>query len=267
MLWRLLRQQRLLCVLAARASAEYSFTLQPGWPPLEQLEAGVAKRLTLIRHAEGWHNKDGREMANYYSDKLFTTDTYWDARLTPEGEKQAYLIAVKQQWRQQKGLPEVVVVSPLTRAIQTATIGFPNTTTANGIKFVAPPFVATSLARERIWIHSCDRRRPRHELEAEFPHVNFADVAHGDDEMWDNKEDQPSADDSAACTARARALLEWLWARPEKDIAVVTHWVFLRQLFRMFPDRLEWSGPFGNAELRHVSLVRSVTAPSNKDEV
>ena len=36
--------------------------------------------------------------------------------------------------------------------------------------------VATSLARERIALHTCDQRRARSELQAEFPHVDFGEV-------------------------------------------------------------------------------------------
>lgn len=168
-----------------------------------------------------------------------------------------------------------MVVSPLSRAIQTASIGFANATTSTGVRVVAPPFVATSLARERVWVHTCDRRRSRAVLEAQFAHVDFSEVAEGDDDMWAHKEDEPSADDSRAASQRARLLLQWLWERPERDIAIVTHWVFLRQLFRLFPVRREWSDRFGNVEMRHVTLtlsaegsgVASAGPKRTKDEV
>jgi hypothetical protein len=45
----------------------------------------------------GWHNKDARELPNYHTDQLGMTETYWDARLTPEGEMQAGLISVRER--------------------------------------------------------------------------------------------------------------------------------------------------------------------------
>ena len=152
-----------LCVLA-RASAH--LTLHPGWISVDDVADGVGKRLTFVRHAEGYHNKDAAELPNYYEDRLYETNAYWDPKLTPLGEEQSRSIAMKQAWRQQQGLPELVVVSPLTRAIQTATIGFANHSSPGG-DIRAPPFIACSLARERIWIHTCDKRRERTELEAQ----------------------------------------------------------------------------------------------------
>ena len=43
--------------------------------------------------------------------------------------------------------------------------------------------------------------------------------------MWGRKEDQPSESASEACSTRALHFLQWLMARPEKRIAVVSHWV------------------------------------------
>ena len=112
-------RRRLLCGLAAfhqSSAASAELTIRPGWLSEADVSLGKGKRITFIRHAEGWHNKDGREKENYYADKLFLTSAYSDASLTPDGKEQAYTIAVKQQWRMQNGKPDVVVVSPLTRA-------------------------------------------------------------------------------------------------------------------------------------------------------
>jgi hypothetical protein len=49
-------------------------------------------------------------------------------------------------------------------------------------------------------------------------------------------------------------LLQWLHARPEKAIAVVSHWVFLRHLFSLFPAP-ELIAEFGNAEMRVTTLL------------
>lgn len=66
------RGHRLLCLLATRSctTCAAELTLLPGWPSVAELDETQVKRLTFIRHAEGWHNKDGREKANYYSVRL-----------------------------------------------------------------------------------------------------------------------------------------------------------------------------------------------------
>lgn len=238
-----------------------TLALVPGW---QYSASHVFKRLSLIRHAEGWHNKDHRELPNYDTDKLGHTMHYWDAKLTPDGEAQAARLSTELAPQLQAGLPQLVVVSPLTRTLQTASIAFPS----GGPR---PPMVATSLARERIGLHTCDRRRPRSALAVEFPHVDFSEVTSEEDEMWDHKEDPPNGSHlpqySTRCSARASRLLEWLWRRPETDLALVSHWVFLRHLLRPF-DHPELHQTFGNAEQRQVTLLlRNASGDGTSDEV
>eukprot|EP00967_Tisochrysis_lutea_P060939 scaffold78013_cov37-Tisochrysis_lutea.AAC.2 len=79
------------------------------------------------------------------------------------------------QWRQSEGIPQLIATSPLTRAIQTVEIGFPNRTEDGAPR---PPVVATSLARERISHHQCDRRRSVSELQDKFGSwVDFSEVS------------------------------------------------------------------------------------------
>ena len=107
----------------------------------------------------------------------------------------------------------------MTRTLQTASLAFPDIPepAAGRAPLVRPPFVATSLARERIGNHSCDGRRERVALEGEFPHVDFSEVADGADEMWEHKEVEPDGMNSTACGARAGRLLAWLWRRREGE--------------------------------------------------
>jgi hypothetical protein len=59
---------------------------------------------------------------------------------------------------------------------------------------------------------------------------------------------------SRLCFLRAARFLEWIWARPETDIAVVSHWVFLLHLLHPFPQLAD--SRLGNAEMKHVTLQR-----------
>ena len=117
--------------------------------------------------------------------------------------------------------PELVVVSPLRRAIHTAQLGFrpdgqqPATVfTAAPTAPTAPPFVCTELARERVSFHTCDGRRTKAEIAADFPFVDLSEVISEDDAMWNVKEDVPTEAASEACAVRAVELLQWLKARP-----------------------------------------------------
>jgi len=225
--------------------------LLPRWPSMPSADA---KRLILIRHAEGWHNKDYYERPNYMADGLGETEEYWDARLTPTGVAQSAKLS-----RRLKDVGinvQLVATSPLTRAIQTASIAFPQP---------RPPFISTSLARERVWTHQCDRRRSRATLEREFPYVDFSEVADVEDDMWATKEIVPDPMNSNAVRARGRKFLQWVWERPERDIAVCSHWVFLSHLLDLFPDiNREIGTNLSNADMRLVTLVRA--APSEGED-
>ena len=230
--------------------------LLPRWVPSAP---EASKKLVFIRHAEGWHNKDYNDIPDYMARGLGETEAYWDARLTPLGEQQGRDLATRLE---PEVAPQVrlVVVSPLSRAIQTAALAFPEASSR-------PPFLATSLCRERVWTHQCDRRRTRSELASDFPFVDFGQIADGSDEMWAHKEIDPSPMNSTAVSMRARSLLHWLWARPEKEIAVVAHWVFLRHLFGLFPEDSELGADFGNAEHRLATLVEAPAAAASKEEL
>lgn len=205
--------------------------------------ADHCKTIHFVRHAEGIHNRDSREIPDFAT-TLTKTMAYWDSPLTPVGLEQCEKLALGVQ--NLTSPPDVVVVSPLRRAIQTAEIGF-------RVDGAGPPFVATELARERVSFHTCDGRRPLSEIKADFPFVDFAEVAEEHDAMWNTKEDQPTEHASEACASRAAAFLDWLHARPENNIAVVSHWVFYTHLFRLFGDK-RLQTKFQNAEMRTVLL-------------
>ena len=251
--------------LTSSAAEPSALALAPGWQP-KLLDA---KKIVFIRHAEGFHNQDAREISNFFTDNLSQSMDYWDARLTPTGHEQC--AKLQANWPKQAGAMELVAISPLTRTLQTASLVFP----ANATR---PPAVATSLARERVSIHTCDGRRPRSELVAEFGEwVDFAEVTSEEDEMWPVKElevEQAAPDGkgavkhSEACAARAAELLRWLHARPESSIAVVSHWVFLLHLFRPFDHMFNAKRVqqrFGNAEARVTTLYR--TSAGEKGEL
>ena len=85
------------CVSGTAGSGlEAGLALAPGW----QADLPAAKKLVFIRHAEGWHNKDAREIPNYFQDELGLASTslkYWDAALTPDGETQCAALASRLQ--------------------------------------------------------------------------------------------------------------------------------------------------------------------------
>ena len=189
------------------------------------------KHLYFVRHAEAWHNKDGRE------DPLYRTGPhmsprYRDARLTPHGELQS--AGLRTQLEQTDPQIELVVVSSLSRAILTAELSFGQLTPR-------PRFICTELCRERISVFTCDQavlyivrihhssadrdislpqRRTRSELKIDFPLVDFSLLENEDDGMWALKENTPSELDSDLATVRSKKFVEFLWKLPEKRIGL-----------------------------------------------
>jgi broad specificity phosphatase PhoE len=118
---------------------------------------------------------------------------------------------------------DVVVSSPLTRALQTAQglfDGHPR----------SPPIIVHPMLRERVE-NSCDVGRPPAELAVLFPAL---DLAHLDDVWW-HADGIPDIrgiciEPVASVAARALQFKSYLRTRPERCIAVVGHGTFFFHL-------------------------------------
>lgn len=115
---------------------------------------------------------------------------------------------------------ELIVTSPLTRAIQTALHAFgPD----------HAPIRVESLHRERLE-HSGDVGRSPVSLRRDFPTLAFD---HLDDPWWHFDGRDPQAvfiEPEETLLGRVQAFRQWLAARPETTIAVVGHGTFLNRL-------------------------------------
>eukprot|EP00879_Flechtneria_rotunda_P021539 GHRR01022702.1.p1 GENE.GHRR01022702.1~~GHRR01022702.1.p1 ORF type:complete len:260 (+),score=50.95 GHRR01022702.1:194-973(+) len=142
------------------------------------------KVLHLIRHGEGFHNVAGRKDRNNYK-----SWEYQDAHLTDYGWQQAK--AVQDHIRATGIKVEVVITSPLTRALETAVGCFGNLskplngtqplmlelTAKAGVRSAhpavsadgCPPIICYELCREHLGVHPCDRRHPISSKAALFP--------------------------------------------------------------------------------------------------
>lgn len=146
-----------------------------------------------------------------------------DARLTPRGRAQA-----REARERLKGIPfELVVVSPLTRAIETTAILFG--------EHPSRPRVLVEVLHRECQESSCDVGRAASEIAAEFPHL---DVGHLPEVWWHA---EPGCEVGGypveprhLFDARVAAFREWLRARPERTIAVVGHGTFFYHLTGTF---------------------------------
>ncbi len=118
---------------------------------------------------------------------------------------------------------EVVLVSVMTRSLQTATVAFCTTPT------IAPldkKLIALEELRAKIGRHMHSRRRDLSQIREEFPEVDFSMVQQDADAMW-----TPEGESRLALDLRAAKFLRVLAERPERNIAVVTHFTMLLTLF------------------------------------
>jgi broad specificity phosphatase PhoE len=206
----------------------------------------ICKTVHFIRHGEAIHNRDAKQYADFYQGRHLSP-YYHDAPLTDIGVDQAKNlrnILVQQNILK----PDVIISSTLTRALQTAREAFPDTSNHR--------IVATDLCRERIASYASDKRRSISDLKRDFLDVDFSLVDSEHDVDFDHtKEIHPDPYNSEQCKSRARKFVDWLlYERPEENIAVITHWVFLSHLLKA--ENIQNQAIFENCEMRSIQLCR-----------
>lgn len=153
----------------------------------------------LVRHGEGLHNLRGRRGG---LDIL-------DPELTERGREQAASLASS---RLLAGC-ELLVVSPLSRAIETAALAFGE---APSCRVVLSP-----LHSER-WLGACDEGRSKEELAQAFPFIRKWEGFEALEQHWTPTRET----DGDWSTRRVQAFLAWLRVQPERRTVVVGHGAF-----------------------------------------
>ncbi|KAG2529173.1 hypothetical protein JM16_002130 [Phytophthora kernoviae] len=183
------------------------------------------KAVYFVRHAEGIHNAADKEFGSErWKNELAFLDKYLDADLTPFGINDAQSkgpTSVKAEL--ERGMPpmERVVVSPLSRAIETAQNFFAKD------QLPGSPFVSIESCREVLGCHTCDKRRTVLELKLKFPDVDFSAIKEEEDMLWMPMHRETDEE----IQARARVfLLELFREIPERNVAVVTHSGFMESV-------------------------------------
>jgi len=261
--------------MASMIGDNFQFSLGPPDSGFSLFLAERTKKVHFIRHAEGHHNvltaETGSNTCLHRGDKLAHEHPLWDARLTAKGIEQAEKLKEHLANRPSGGRSftafDLVVVSPLTRTLETANHIFGPARPPGMPSFLAdakdgqkdvprPRILVREECRERWGEYVCDGRRPIHEIMPEFPHFDFGELEHDEDVFYTPDAREPQ---EHAC-ARAVLFLEWLNKRPEKCIAVVTHSSFLKHMFMQFGadkstvDKDTIQRLAGNCELRSVVM-------------
>lgn len=231
------------------------------------------KVVYFVRHAEAKHNIKEREavqaaIARGVFEKseqekarraVLQDESLRDAPLSSNGTRQVrracnYLGILNAFSRYP--VPEVVLVSPLRRALMTATELYGNASPR-------PVFVAMEILREKRTGFAADERSSVDVLEREFPHVDFSHVK----ALATGVDGVPMGEDNMAVRARVRAFLEGPFCvmaqKDDAPVAVVTHKGWLREMRHTLKswvdeghlqvdfDLDQWDQTlFGNAEVR-----------------
>ena len=171
------------------------------------------KAVFCIRHGESTFNAAYRATG--------VDPLHRDAPLTEEGHRQV----LEARERLRDIAFDLVVTSPLTRALQTTTGLFSD--------HPAQPAVLVEALHREHGGSSCDIGRAPALLTAEFPHFTLDHLP----DIWWHQEGEP--DPNGLCyepierlQERVEAFRGWLRARPERTIAVVGHGTFFYHLTR-----------------------------------
>jgi len=177
-------------------------------------------------------------------DNPYVMQEILDAPLTHKGRGQA--IKLQPRVCAFENQPELVVLSPNCRALQTGILAFQSL-----IGHV--PFLAHEMCREENGVHWCDKRRPASNQMMEFPQIDFSLLESEEDPLFrdDRRESKVELGE------RIYKFLEWLSQRPEQHVAVSSHSGWLLCLFNGVcdsssdPKLKEW---FQTGEMRSVKL-------------
>lgn len=221
-------------IVAAAAEAARTAAISAGCDAAQAEARAQAARTKALR------TEENRPV--HYATK--GAERYTDAELTEAGRNQCYALRGKID-RNQVLSPldrlhiDLVVVSPLRRCLETADLIFGPCRSQARPDLL--PFMVHDMCRERYGEFYCDKRRPMSQTREDprykefdwesqkekWPeHVMpFSDV----DTAW-----QEEREPEEHVLRRAMQFLHWLAARPEREVVVVTHSSFLKNLFTVF---------------------------------
>ncbi|POM69221.1 Phosphoglycerate mutase family [Phytophthora palmivora] len=181
------------------------------------------KVVFFVRHAQGSHNvAEQMYGVGRWEDEFARTDEFLDPDLTPFGVQDTKMKgppSIKAELKQGMPLIERVVVSPLSRAIQTAQTFFAKDQVPN------QPLLCMENCREVLDCYTFDKRRTLSELKQRFPDVDFSRIDDEHDVLWSPT--HPETEKEIHERAK-NFLLELFDAIPERYVVVVSHVCFIQ---------------------------------------
>lgn len=232
-------------------------TSDDGWTKIKQFlykvniedrEPGTIHKLFFLgRHGQGWHNvaetKYGTaEWDRHWSKLNGDGELVWgpDAELTPLGIQQADEINAMWIEETKRGIPtpDVLYMSPLRRAIHTGVLSFdgwfyPNNTDPGMEASNAVARLVLEDLHETSGEHTCDLRRNKTVIQADFPFLLFENGFVEVDPTWtaDHRETPDEQD------VRSRRALDKMFTADGTYISVSSHSGTMASIFRVIGHR------------------------------
>ena len=207
----------------------------------------ITKIIHFQRHGEGFHNlicnmwreKDIPIDFNSSDDRLnpIVRTEFLDSPLTELGRQQC------KSRRDQCSIlsPELIIVSPLQRCIQTALLSFydfhyqSKTDEESSTCRKSVPWISHEGCREELGLLMCNKRKTISEIQIDHPNIDFSEIEHDQDILWEQYGDRRETP-LERCERVYDFLTDFVKNRPEKEIAIVSHSVLLFTLLNAVMD-------------------------------
>ena len=201
------------------------------------------KIIHFQRHGQGFHNL----ICDIWREKGLPIDfdssdpdlnpvirqEFLDPPLTETGRQQCM------DKREQCSLlnPELVIVSPLARCIETAKLSFqdhiPEDYNNNNANI---PWVSHEGCREELGLLVGNKRRPLSSIKRDHPFIDFSPIKHDEDVLWDEYGTTRRETLLEKSERIYEFLVDFVQEREEKEIAIVCHSAYLFTLLNAVMD-------------------------------
>ena len=171
--------------------------------------------VTLFRHKgsemEGNHSRASSRSGTVKDRSLA------DPALSEHGWKELETIKA---YYETHPVPEIVITSPLKRSLQTSTV----------FKSLNTKIVAEELCRSSLTKCLSSKRSLISEIKLEFDFVDFSNCYYDEDNLYQSENRSQWKSKVLAVRERANRFLTYLEELPHKDITVISHSSFIRNL-------------------------------------
>ena len=183
---------------------------------MENKNKNKTQTIYCIRHGKSKHNveyeKEGEE--------AYMKQSNYDTELIPEGIQQAKDL---QKWVSNTPI-DYVIVSPLTRAIQTAQHMFTNPLSSS-THLIHQLHLYDEVTEYPNGVHTPNKRKPVTQLKSLYPTLDYAHM-HSNEPTWDDTKEETESE----LAQRIQSFMMYISKLPYKNIVIISHSSYLHAL-------------------------------------